>query len=67
MVVTDVTEYKKRDEMIAAGRMATSILESAAEAIAVCDASGTIVKVNEALKDLANAIHCFSPSTAHCR
>src|SRR6266513_1650115 len=52
MVVTDLTERKKRDELIAAGRLATSILESAAEAIAVCDETGKIIRVNKALEDL---------------
>ncbi len=57
MVVTDLTERKKRDELIAAGRLATSILESAAEAIAVCDESGKIIRINEALERLC----CFNP------
>jgi PAS domain S-box-containing protein len=52
MVVADLTERKKRDELITAGKLATSILESAAEAIAVCDDTGRIVRVNKALEDL---------------
>ena len=52
MVMTDLTERKKRDELIAAGKLSTSILESAAEAIAVCDESGTIILTNQALEDL---------------
>ena len=39
MVITDLTERKKRDELIASGKLSNSILESAAEAIAVCDDS----------------------------
>ena len=61
MVVTDLTERKKRDELIAAGRMATSILESAAEAIAVCDESGKIIRINAALVDLCG----FNPLFQH--
>ncbi len=52
MVVTDLSERKKSDELIAAGRLSTSILESAAEAIAVCDRTGKIITVNEALERL---------------
>jgi PAS domain S-box-containing protein len=52
MVVSDLTERKKRDDLIAAGRLATSILESAAEAIAVCDEIGMIIHANEALENL---------------
>src|ERR1019366_3857704 len=40
MVVTDLTESRKWEELLAAGRLANSILESAAEAIAVCDEAG---------------------------
>ena len=53
MVVADLTERKKRDELITAGKLATSILESAAEAIAVCDDTGRIVRVNKALEIFA--------------
>ena len=52
MVVTDLTESKKWETMLAAGRLASSILESAAEAIAVCDENGIIVRGNKALQDL---------------
>jgi PAS domain S-box-containing protein len=52
MVVTDLRERKKRDEVVAAGRLATSILDSAAEAIAVCDEGGTIIRANKAMEEL---------------
>jgi PAS domain S-box-containing protein len=61
MVVTDLTERKKRDGLIASGRLATSILESAAEAIAVCDESGKIIRVNQALEDLCGLNPLFQP------
>ena len=44
MVVTDLTEGKARDELIAAGKLATLILQSAAEPIAVCDETGKVSK-----------------------
>jgi len=52
MVVTDLSEHKKRDELIAAGKLARSILESAAEAIAVCDETGQIISANKAMEEL---------------
>ena len=55
MVVTDLTERKKRDELIATGRLANSILESAAEAVAVCDDTGMIMRVNQTLEDLCGS------------
>ncbi len=50
MVVADLTEHKKRDELIAAGRLARSILDNAAEGIAVCDPDGKIILSNDALR-----------------
>jgi len=52
MVVTDLTETKKWEQMVSAGKLASSILESSAEAIAVCDETGKIVGSNAALKRL---------------
>jgi PAS domain-containing protein len=42
LVVTDLTEQKKNEEIVAAGRLARSIIEQAAEGIVVCDTSGKI-------------------------
>ena len=61
MVVTDLTERKRKDELIAAGRLANSILESTAEAIAVCDETGKIIIVNEALVNLCGFNPLFQP------
>jgi PAS domain S-box-containing protein len=52
LVVTDLTEQKQRDEMLAAGALAHSVLESAADAIAVCDQNGQILMANGAMKAL---------------
>jgi PAS domain S-box-containing protein len=61
MVITDLSDRKQRDDLIAAGRLATSILESAAEAIAVCDENGKIFSANQALEDLCG----FNPMFQH--
>ncbi len=54
MIVTDLREHKRRDELIAAGNLARTILEHAAEAIAVCDGDGRIIHVNDALRRLCS-------------
>jgi diguanylate cyclase (GGDEF)-like protein/PAS domain S-box-containing protein len=64
MVVTDLTEREVQEEIIAAGRLAKSILESAAEAIAVCDESGTVIAGNEALENLCGCNPLFQPFNA---
>ncbi len=59
MIVTDLREHKKRDELIAAGNLARSILEHAAEAIAVCDRDGRIIDGNDALRRLCGVAPRF--------
>jgi PAS domain S-box-containing protein len=59
MVVTDLTERKLHDELIAAGTLARSILESTSEAIAVCDDSGHIIAANEAMARLCGTNPLF--------
>ena len=46
MVVTDLTEQKRNEETLAAARLASSILEQAAEIIVVCDPAGTIIQAS---------------------
>lgn len=46
MVVTDLAEQKRNEEIIAAARLASSILEQAAEIIVVCDSAGTILQAS---------------------
>lgn len=55
MVVTDVTESKKWEDLISAGKLTNSILDSSAEGIAVCDETGHIVSLNGVLKRLCGA------------
>ena len=67
MVVTDLTESKKWEEMVSAGELASSILESSAEGIAVCDETGKIVSANEALRRLLGTNPIFEDfDTAFC-
>ena len=48
VVVTDLTEQKRNEEIVAAERLAASILDQAAEAIVVCDPAGVIVRASRA-------------------
>ena len=48
LVATDLTEQKRHEEILAAERLARSILEQAAEAIVVCDTQGTIIRASQA-------------------
>ena len=64
MVVTDLTESKARDEIIAAGKLAATILESAAEAIAVCDQTGLVILGNQAFETLCGCNPLFKPFNA---
>jgi PAS domain S-box-containing protein len=52
MVVTDLTESKKWEDLISAGKLTNSILDSSAEGIAVCNGTGHILTLNGVLKDL---------------
>lgn len=53
MIVTDLTDRKKGAEVMAAERLARSILDNATEAIVVCDAEGRIVRANAEAERLA--------------
>ena len=46
MVVTDLREQKRNEEILAAARLANSIFDQAAEIIVVCDPAGTIVQAS---------------------
>jgi len=52
MVITDLAEQKRQEEIVSAGRLAHLIVQQAAEAIAVCDNSGKIVLASEAFHHL---------------
>lgn len=54
MIVTNLTEQKQRDAVIAAGNLARAILEQATEPIAVCDPTGRIIIANDALLGLCS-------------
>ena len=49
VVITDLTEQKRRDEIVAAERLARSIIEQATEAIVVCNDEGKIIRSSNAI------------------
>jgi len=49
VVVTDLTEQKRKDEIVAAERLARSIIEQTTEAVVVCDESGRIIRFSNAV------------------
>jgi PAS domain S-box-containing protein len=59
LVVTDLTEQKKNEEMLAAGRLARSIIEQAAETIIVCDTSGRIIRFSNAASKICGCNPTF--------
>lgn len=48
LVATDLTEQKRNREVMAAEKLARSILEQAAEAIVVCDEMGQVIRASQA-------------------
>jgi PAS domain S-box-containing protein len=53
IIATDLTEKKKNEEILAAEKLARSILEQAGEAIVVCDDEMQIIRANKAAEELA--------------
>ncbi|MFL5240805.1 MAG: ATP-binding protein [Gemmataceae bacterium] len=53
LMVTDLTEQKRQEALIAAEALARSILEQAVDAIVVCDQSGKIIRASQAANEMA--------------
>ncbi|MFP3868606.1 MAG: PAS domain S-box protein [Desulfobacteraceae bacterium] len=52
LVVTDLTEQKRQEEILAVGRLCRAILEQAEQAIVVCNARGIITHASQAAQRL---------------
>lgn len=52
LTVTDLTEQKRSEEIVASERLARSIIEQAAEAIVVCDEQGSIIRLSKAVSNI---------------
>ncbi len=54
VVVTDLTEQKRGEAIVAAEKLARSILEQASEAILVCDSTGRVTHASQAARKLCD-------------
>jgi PAS domain S-box-containing protein len=61
LVITDLTEQKRQEEVMSAGRLAQTILQQAVEAIAVCDHTGRVLLASHALHDLCGGNPLLEP------
>ncbi|HWQ19283.1 MAG TPA: response regulator [Methanotrichaceae archaeon] len=61
LVFTDLTEQKRNEEMVAAEKLARSIIEQAAEAVVVCDDQGKIIRFS----NMASRICGRDPTFKH--
>ncbi len=52
MVITDLTQQKRNEEIMAAEKLARSIIEQAGEAIIVCDGQGMIIRASRLTHEL---------------
>jgi PAS domain-containing protein len=58
-VVTDLTEQKKNEEIVAAESLTRSIIDQVAEALVVCDTSGRIIRFSNAMSKLCGCDPTF--------
>ena len=52
MILTDLTEQKRSEEIVASEKLARLIVEQAAEAIVVCDETGRIIRTSKATTEI---------------
>jgi len=55
VIVTDLTEQKRNQQIVASERLANAILEQSAEPIIVCDVNGVVIRASGAARTLAGA------------
>jgi PAS domain S-box-containing protein len=61
VIVTDLSEQRRNEEIVAAGKLAASILEQAGEAIVVCDETGRVICASRQSQELFGANPMFRP------
>ena len=61
MVVTDLREQKRNQEMLAAGKLARLIMEQATEIVVVCDGHGRVLQASQTLERLCGVNPLFQP------
>ena len=61
LVLTELTEQKHHEQLVAAERLARLILEQAVEAIIVCDEHGLVIRASEAARKLCEGAPLLRP------
>ena len=61
LVVTDLSEQKRNEQIVADGKLARLVLTNAHEAMAVCDSSGLVLHSNRAFEALCGANPILRP------
>jgi len=61
LIVTDLTENKRHQKIVAAEKLARSIFEQVADAIVVCDQRGKIIRTSFATQELCGKDSLFQP------
>jgi transcriptional regulator with GAF, ATPase, and Fis domain len=59
LVVTDLTEQKRNEEMLAEEKLTTEILNQAAEIFVLCDQQGRIIRASQSTRRLLGSIPLF--------
>ena len=65
LAVTDLTEQKRQEELVAAERLARSILDQAVDGIVVCDETGIVIRASRVARKLCGKnpiLHPFATS-----
>ena len=60
-VLTDLTEQKRQEQIVAAERLARLILEQVAEAIVVCDERGRVIRASQAARQFCDGNPLYRP------
>jgi PAS domain S-box-containing protein len=60
-IVTDLTEYKRKEKALAEEKLSRSILDQASEAVVVCDSKGKVIRVSMAAHDLCGESPLLKP------
>ena len=61
MVVTDLTEQKRNEDILAAEKLSNAILDQAADAIVICNENGRIMRASKQAQALCGKSHLGQP------
>ena len=64
LIATDLTEQKRSEEIVAAGKLARAILDQTAQTIVVCDEDGRIIQTSRMAHMLCEKNPIFNPFDA---